>query len=184
MTHRLGYWLRQQGDVRPGLPERGYWHKDKVEIATKVAAEDTERDCVIRKADFPKGLVGGEQHSHKEIQQVAGIPETDKLHSLELWELFPWIPFSSIMFCRLWVTLSVQWVNSQQLLHQWRVFQCSAATEKDARTFWKSAVPCYGRTHFVLFAPKFSFTPILGFGAFLQCTSFIFTPPGCIVGVL
>lgn len=114
MTHYLGYWPRQQGEVGPGLPERGYWQKDEVEIATKVAAEVTERGCVIRKVGFPIALVGGEQHSHKDSQQVAGIPEADKLHSSELWELFPWFPFPSIMSCGLWATLSVQWVNSQQ----------------------------------------------------------------------
>ena len=67
MTRCLGYWLWQQGEAGPGLPERSYWHKDEVEMATNVATENTEHDCVIRKPGFPTGLVGGDQHSHREL---------------------------------------------------------------------------------------------------------------------
>lgn len=82
MAPCLGYGHWQQREVRSGLPERSYWHKDKLKMEANVAAEIGEHDCVIRKPHFLTGLPGEDQpfqrqslaQSRQGSKQTAGRP--------------------------------------------------------------------------------------------------------------
>lgn len=181
MTHCLGYWLWQQGEAGPGLPEGSYWHKDEVEMATNVATWLCDLEARLshktgrRIPAFSQGVAGAA--SQRDSQQVVGHPETDKLCSVELWGLFPWFPFSSITFCGLWAMPC--WVCNESapnspsvesisvLCRKWE--RCTDILTKCNCLLWKTYFIC-----------TYGFTQILGFGAFLQCTSFTSMAPGCI----
>lgn len=112
----VGYQFWQQGKAGPGLPERRYWHEDEVELATSVATEDTEHLSIVWLGSqaFPQGwlvkpaLMSSNAASGSNKQEVAGHLETDKLGPLKLWNLFPWFPFSNMIFCGPWDMQSVQ----------------------------------------------------------------------------
>lgn len=62
-----------------------------MQMATNVATENTEHDGMIRKVGFPTGLVGGDQHCHRELlaqplgRTASRLPDTPRQTSYIFW---------------------------------------------------------------------------------------------------